>query len=165
LSKGPHGEEPSPASAVSLTSEAVEKVRGFKAKAAIVLHYGGNDWSEAQVAGLKSQFERMGIEVVAVRDAGFNAERQVANIHMVLGLDPNSLSSSRQMPRLQLRLTGKPTNRESSWSSWTTSRGGSGERLRERGFRRQRRKWSRLRAPHGHGIAGERVDWHGLLCG
>src|ERR1700760_3940304 len=73
LSKGPHGEEPAPASSVSLTTEEFEKIRGLKAKAAIVMHYSG-DWSEAQVAGLKSQFEKMGIEVIAVTDSGFNAE-------------------------------------------------------------------------------------------
>ena len=70
LSKGPNGEEPSPASSVSLSAEEVERIRGLKAKAAIVMHYSRNDWSEAQVAGLKSQFDKMGIEVIAVTDAG-----------------------------------------------------------------------------------------------
>jgi ribose transport system substrate-binding protein len=93
LSKGPNGEDPSPASAVSLTSEEVEKIRGLKAKAAIVMHYGRNDWAEAQVAGLKAQFDKMGIEVIAVTDAGFNAERQVANIQSVLALNPQIMVS------------------------------------------------------------------------
>jgi ribose transport system substrate-binding protein len=75
LSKGPSGEEPSPASSVSLSAEEVEKIRGLKAKAAIVMHYSRNDWSEAQIAGLKSQFDKMGIEVTAVTDAGFIAEK------------------------------------------------------------------------------------------
>jgi ribose transport system substrate-binding protein len=92
LSKGPHGEEPSPASSVSLTTEEFEKIRGLKAKAAIVMHY-SSDWSEAQVAGLKSQFEKMGIEVIAVTDSGFNAERQVANIEMVTALNPQIIVS------------------------------------------------------------------------
>jgi ribose transport system substrate-binding protein len=92
LSKGPHGEEPAPASSVSLTTEEFEKIRGLKAKAAIVMHYSG-DWSEAQVAGLKSQFEKMGIEVIAVTDSGFNAERQVANIETVTALNPQIIVS------------------------------------------------------------------------
>ena len=71
LSKGPNGEEPSPASSVSLTAEEIEKIRGLKAKAAIVLHYTRSDWSQAQVAGLTSQFDKMGIEVIAITDAGF----------------------------------------------------------------------------------------------
>jgi ribose transport system substrate-binding protein len=93
LSKGPKGEEPSPASSVSLSAEEIEKIRGLKAKAAIVLHYSRNDWSEAQVAGLKSQFDKMGIEVVAVTDAGFIAERQVANIESVLMQNPQIIVS------------------------------------------------------------------------
>jgi ribose transport system substrate-binding protein len=93
LSKGPHGEDPSPASAVSLSSEEIDKIRGLKAKAAIVLHYGRNDWAEAQVAGLKSQFDKMGIEIIAVTDAGFNAERQVANIQQALSLNPQIIIS------------------------------------------------------------------------
>jgi ribose transport system substrate-binding protein len=93
LSKGPNGEEPAPASSVSLSAEEIEKIRGLKAKAAIVLHYARNDWSEAQVAGLKSQFDKMGIEVIAVTDAGFIAERQVANIESVLMLHPQIIVS------------------------------------------------------------------------
>lgn len=94
LSKGPNGEEPSPASSLSLTSEEIEKIRALKAKAAIVMHYiSGSDWSQAQIAGLKSQFDKMGVEVVAVTDAGFNPERQVANIQKVLALDPQIIVS------------------------------------------------------------------------
>jgi len=93
LSKGPNGEEPAPASSVSLSPEEIEKIRGLKAKAAIVLHYSRNDWSEAQVAGLKSQFDKMGIEVTAVTDAGFIAERQVANIESVLMQKPQIIVS------------------------------------------------------------------------
>src|SRR5579859_1191366 len=66
LSKGPHGEEPASPSSVSLTTQEIDTIKGLKAKAAIVMHYSGNDWSQAQVAGLKAQFEKMGIEVIAV---------------------------------------------------------------------------------------------------
>ena len=93
LSKGPHGEEPSPASSVSLTAEEVEKIRGLKAKAAIVLHYTQSDWSQAQVAGLRAQFYKMGVEVIAITDAGFRPERQVANIEAVLDQNPQIIVS------------------------------------------------------------------------
>jgi len=93
LSKGPHGEEPSPASSVSLTSEEIEKIRGLKAKAAIVMHYTRSDWSQAQVAGIRSQFDKMGIEIIAVTDAGFQAERQVTDIEMVLAQNPQVIVS------------------------------------------------------------------------
>ena len=93
LSKGPHGEEPSPASSVSLSAEEIEKIRGLKAKAAIVLHYTQSDWSQAQVAGLRTQFGKMGIEVIAVTDAGFRPERQITNIQTVLDQNPQVIVS------------------------------------------------------------------------
>jgi ribose transport system substrate-binding protein len=93
LSKGPNGEEPSPASSVSLTTEEVERIRGLKAKAAIVMHYTQSDWSQAQVAGLRSQFDKMGIALLAVTDAGFNADKQVADIEMVLAQNPQIIVS------------------------------------------------------------------------
>ena len=47
LSKGPHGEEPTPASSVSLTAEEIDKIRALKAKAAIVMHRSGITRAEA----------------------------------------------------------------------------------------------------------------------
>ncbi len=93
LSKGPHGEEPSPANSLSLTPEEIERIRGLKAKAAIVMHYSRNDWSQAQVAGLESQFGKMGIEIIAVTDAGFNPERQAVNLETVLAQNPQVIVS------------------------------------------------------------------------
>jgi ribose transport system substrate-binding protein len=92
-SKGPNGEQPSPASSVSLTSEEVEKIRGLKAKAAIVMHYTRSDWSQAQAAGIRSQFDKMGIEIIAVTDAGFQTEKQVNDIEMVLAQSPQIIVS------------------------------------------------------------------------
>src|SRR5580704_19527090 len=93
LSKGPNGETPSPASSVTLTPDEIAKIQGLKAKAAIVLHYAGQDWSQAQVAGLKAQFAKMGIEVIAVTDAGFKPDKQVSDIETVLAQKPNIIVS------------------------------------------------------------------------
>ena len=59
LSKGPHGEQPSPASSADLTPAEIDQVKAKHATAAIVMHYGGNDWANAQVAGLKSEFGKL----------------------------------------------------------------------------------------------------------
>ena len=93
LSKGPHGEDPAPASSVTLTPEELDKIKGLRAKAAIVMHYAGNDWSQAQIAGLKAQFGKMGVDVIAVTDAGFKPERQVADIETVLAQKPQIIVS------------------------------------------------------------------------
>ncbi len=93
FSKGPHGEDPAPASAVTLSDSEVAQVKGMGATAAIVLHYGGNDWSTAQVNGLKYEFAQLGIGVIAVTDAEFKPEKQVSDIETVLARKPSIIVS------------------------------------------------------------------------
>lgn len=93
LSLGPNGEKPQPASAVKLSDAELAKVKGMNATAAIVLHYSGNDWSQAQIAGLKAQFAAMNIKVIGVTDAGFKPEKQVADLETILSQKPNVIIS------------------------------------------------------------------------
>ena len=55
------------------------------ATAAIVMHYGGNDWAMAQIYGLKEQLRgAAGLKSIAETDAGFDTEQQVSDIETVL---------------------------------------------------------------------------------
>jgi ribose transport system substrate-binding protein len=93
LSKGPHGEDPSEASSVVLTDEEIATVKGKKATAAIVMHYGGDDWSAAQIAGLTQRFGELGVEIVATTDANFVPATQVSQIETVLAKNPSIIVS------------------------------------------------------------------------
>jgi ribose transport system substrate-binding protein len=93
LSTGPHGEKAAAASSVTLTASEIAKVKGMHATAAIALHYGGNDWSTAQVAGLKHEFGLLGIKVLAVTDANFVAATQVSDIETLLQKKPSIIVS------------------------------------------------------------------------
>ncbi|CAM5497838.1 substrate-binding domain-containing protein [Leifsonia shinshuensis] len=93
LSKGPNGESPSPASAADLTADEIAKVRARGATAAIVMHYGGNDWATAQIAGLKSEFEKLGIKVIATTDADFKPDKQVSDLETVQAQKPDIIVS------------------------------------------------------------------------
>jgi ribose transport system substrate-binding protein len=93
FSKGPNGEAPADASEAELTPEQVAKVKGMKAKAAIVMHYAGDDWSVAQIAGLRSEFGKLGIDVVAATDAGFKPDKQVSDIETVMTKQPDIIVS------------------------------------------------------------------------
>lgn len=93
LSKGPNGETAAPASAAELTTDEIAQVKAKKATAAIVMHYGGNDWATAQVAGLKSEFGKLGIDVVAVTDANFKPDQQVSQLQTVLTKKPDIIVS------------------------------------------------------------------------
>ncbi len=93
LSLGPNGETPSSFDTTELTDDEVNKIKAGKYTAAIVMHYSGNDWSTAQIAGLKAEFARLGVEVVAVTDAEFKPEKQVSDIETVMALKPDIIIS------------------------------------------------------------------------
>jgi ribose transport system substrate-binding protein len=93
LSKGPHGEKPETAAAAELSDAEVAKVKAMGATAAIVMHYGGNDWANAQVAGLKDEFGKLGIGVVATTDANFKPDKQVSDLETVMSKNPDVIVS------------------------------------------------------------------------
>src|SRR5215213_827030 len=88
FSTGPQGESPTAASEVELSEDELAQIQGMGATAAIVMHYSGDDWSAAQIAGLHDQFEKMGIEIIAQTDANFDAGTQVSDIETVLARNP-----------------------------------------------------------------------------
>src|SRR5215212_4990375 len=93
LSTGPHGEEPTPGSEVKLSDQELKQIKAKNATAAIVMHYGGNNWAIAQENGLKSQFEKMGVDVIATTDANFEPDKQVSDIETVLARKPDIIVS------------------------------------------------------------------------
>src|SRR5215212_12241537 len=93
FSTGPHGESPTAASEIMLTDDELAEIKGMGATAAIVMHYSGDDWSAAQIAGLRDQFGKMGIEVIAETDADFEASTQVSDIETILARNPSIIVS------------------------------------------------------------------------
>ncbi len=93
LSDGPNGESPSPVSDAQLTDDQVDEIASMGLTAAIVMHYGGNDWANAQIAGLNAEFDRLGIEVIATTDANFDPAKQVSDIETVLAQNPDIIVS------------------------------------------------------------------------
>ena len=93
MSLGPHGETPSGFDTTEVSDADLAKIQAGKFTAAIVMHYSGNDWATAQIAGLKSEFARLGIKVVAVTDAEFKPEKQVSDIETVMALKPDIIVS------------------------------------------------------------------------
>lgn len=92
LSTGPHGESPTSATDVELTYGERKGLKQLGATAAIVMHY-LSDWSQAQVEGMQAEFARLGIGVVAVTEAGFRADRQVADLESALATGPSVIIS------------------------------------------------------------------------
>lgn len=93
LSKGPHGETAAPATSANLTADEIAAVKAKHATAAIVMHYGGNDWATAQIAGLKSEFAQLGITLIANTDANFKPDLQVSQLQTVMTKKPDIVVS------------------------------------------------------------------------
>lgn len=93
LSKGPHGETAQPASSANMTPDQIAQVKAKHATAAIVMHYGGNDWATAQIAGLKSEFAQLGIRLIANTDANFKPDLQVSQLQTVMTKKPDIVVS------------------------------------------------------------------------
>ena len=92
-STGPQGETATSAATIKLTKDEVEQIRRKNYTAAVVLHYAGNDWSSAQVKGLKDTFGFLNIKVLAVTDANFKVEKQVSDIETVMAQSPDIMIS------------------------------------------------------------------------
>jgi ribose transport system substrate-binding protein len=87
---GPNGEEASPTSALTLTSSEIAKVRAGHHTAALVWHE-DSDFTTAVNAGVRDQFRRLGISVVAQTSANFDAAKQKADIEAVEARKPSVL--------------------------------------------------------------------------
>ena len=93
MGKGPFGEKAVSAKTLELTEEDIAKIKEGNYTAALVMHYSGTDYMTAQTDALKASFERMGIEVIAVTDAQFKAEKQVSDIETVTAKKPDIIVS------------------------------------------------------------------------
>ena len=93
LTKGPHGETGVDANTITISDEQKEAIKVGNFKVAICMHYGGNDWATAQLDAIKATCADLNMEVVAVTDANFSAEKQVSDIETVMALKPDAIIS------------------------------------------------------------------------
>jgi ribose transport system substrate-binding protein len=90
LEDGTTGED---ASVLTLTAEDEERLRNGNFTAAIVMHVLDASWPQQQIAGMRSVFDRYGVEIVSVTGAGGRPEVQIENIESVIALDPDVILS------------------------------------------------------------------------
>ena len=93
LTKGPHGEQGVNADTITLSDEQKNAIKEGNFKVALCMHYGGNDWATAQINAIKNTCAELNMEVVAVTDANFSAEKQVSDIETVMALKPDAIIS------------------------------------------------------------------------
>ena len=84
---GPGGESATPSSSVVVPADAESMLMSGGYKAALLWH-DQSDFVNAVTAGASDEFERLGIEVVAVTNAAFDAAKQLSDIETVLAKEP-----------------------------------------------------------------------------
>ena len=89
---GPHGEAATPAAQLTLTPEQEAAVRAGGFTAALVWHT-SSDYTTAVNAGAMDELQRLGIEVVAQTDAGFDAAKQMSDVETVMAKQPSLILS------------------------------------------------------------------------
>jgi len=87
-SKGPSGEDTSPASSVTLTDAEYDQVKAGSYTAAL-LWAGAGEWYNGLTDGAESEFEKLGITIVATADAQFDPAKQQTDVETALALDPD----------------------------------------------------------------------------
>ena len=87
---GPGGEKATPTSAITLTDAEVGKLKEGKFTAALLWHT-SSDFVNAVTAGAKDEFARLGIDVVAQTDAGFDAAKQKSDVETILAKKPSAI--------------------------------------------------------------------------
>jgi len=87
---GPNGEKATPASALELSSREVATVRAGRHTAALVWHQ-NSDFTMAVTAGVRDEFDRLAIDVIAETNANFDAAKQKADIETVQAKKPSVL--------------------------------------------------------------------------
>jgi ribose transport system substrate-binding protein len=90
---GPNGEQPGTEADVALTAEELQKVKDSKFKVAIAMQTMDIDFSKVLVAGMQSAFDEAGVEVIAITDAGWKPEKQIADIENLIQLKPDAILS------------------------------------------------------------------------
>ncbi|TIW21126.1 MAG: LacI family transcriptional regulator [Mesorhizobium sp.] len=92
VTTGPNGEKPVPAASLTLTAAQEQQIKDGKFTAALVWHE-MSEYTNAVNAGAHDEFKRLGIEVAAQTDAGFDAARQKADVETVMAKKPSIILS------------------------------------------------------------------------
>ena len=89
---GPNGEEATNSSAVLVTDDQANMIKEKGYKAALLWH-DQSDFVNAVTSGARDEFTRLGVEVVAVTSAGFDAAKQRSDIETALAKKPDMILS------------------------------------------------------------------------
>lgn len=89
IARGPFGEKAASVHTIQLTTNDKSKIKKNKYTAVISFHYTGAAWMQLHERGIRDLFSELGISLLAVTDAHFDAEMQNRQLKGLLALDPD----------------------------------------------------------------------------
>jgi ribose transport system substrate-binding protein len=93
VSSGPYGEKATGTSEIVITEEQATKIKAGNYTAAIAMGFLGDDWSQQQLAGIKSEFKKLGIKVETETNANFKDTTQISDLETIAAKKPDILIS------------------------------------------------------------------------
>ncbi|TBN39930.1 sugar ABC transporter substrate-binding protein [Paracoccus subflavus] len=93
VGEGPFGEEGVLYSDITVSDEQLEKIRAGNFTVAIALGWLGDDWAQQQLAGMREEFERLGIKIIAETNANWRDAQQISDLATVSVLQPDLVVS------------------------------------------------------------------------
>lgn len=93
ISRGPLGEKAESPEILQLSLAEIEQIKSGSYTAAISFHYSGIAWARLHEKGIKDVFSELGVKVLAVMDAHFDAELQIKQHASILTMNPDVLIS------------------------------------------------------------------------
>lgn len=83
------GVTPTPYTDFSATDDQIAKIKEEGLTVGLVMHTGGESFSNAVISGVTKASEELGIEIVAQTDAQWDAAQQSTNLESVMAKDPD----------------------------------------------------------------------------
>ena len=90
---GPFGEMGYSTDVLALSDDDLERLREGNFRVAIAHHMLGNQVNYSKSAATQNKLQELGVEVVAVTDAGFSADQLVSDLETVMALNPDVIIS------------------------------------------------------------------------
>lgn len=91
IGRGPFGEKAESTEVLELSEMEKEQIRSRNYTAAISFHYTGKAWMQLIEKGIKKIFKELGISLIAVTDAHFEASMQCRQLESIHFLSPDLL--------------------------------------------------------------------------
>jgi ribose transport system substrate-binding protein len=89
----PNGVKPSSFDETELSDDEITQIQALKLKAGVAMHSMSDAWSVQLVAGLKAEFEKLGIKLVGVTDAENDPAKQSTQIETLMAAKPDFIVS------------------------------------------------------------------------